>query len=164
MVDNDGAMRVSDREREATIRVLRDGRADGRLSTETFEGRVVQALTARHATELRQLTADVRRVSAVRARLAHALRSRPAPAVASLRLGDVGDRPFVVGRSRSADLVLGADSVSRRHAQLVRRGDEYLLTDLGSTNGTWIGGRRVGEIEVVPGDLLRLGDLPLRLR
>jgi hypothetical protein len=166
MGDNGRAMRVSDREREATIRVLRDSRAEGRLSTETFEERVEAALAARHATDLRQLTADVSRVTRVRAWLAHAARSDPAaPALgeACLRLSDVGDRPFLVGRSREADLIVGADTVSRRHAQLVRKGDAVVLTDLGSTNGTWLGGRQVGQVEVVRGDVLRLGDLPLRL-
>jgi hypothetical protein len=166
MVDNDCAMRASDREREAAIRVLRDSRTDGRLSTATFEERVERALAARDATELRQLTSDVSRVTRVRAWLAHAVRSEPpAPALgeACLRLSDVGERPYVVGRSRQADLVVGADTVSRRHAQLARRDDAVVLTDLGSTNGTWLDGRRVGQVEVVRGDVLWLGDLPLRL-
>ena len=157
-------MRVSDREREATIRVLRDSRADGRLSTETFEERVERALAARDATELRQLTSDVSRVTRVRAWLAHARRAEaPALGEACLRLSDVGDRPYLVGRSRAADLVIGADTVSGRHAQLARRDDAVVLTDLGSTNGTWLDGRRVGQVEVVRGDVLWLGDLPLRL-
>ncbi|HEY7076074.1 MAG TPA: DUF1707 domain-containing protein [Solirubrobacteraceae bacterium] len=74
---DNGAVRASDREREATIRVLHDGRAEGRLSTSTFEQRVERALTAKGAGELRELTVDVRRLSRLRAWLAHARRSRP---------------------------------------------------------------------------------------
>jgi FHA domain/Domain of unknown function (DUF1707) len=156
-------MRASDREREATIRHLHDGRADGRLSTETFEARIERALTARSGDELRELTADVSRVSRLRAWLAGALRSQP-EAVACLWLSAVRERPFVVGRSRQADFVVGEDTVSRRHAQIVRTPEGFLLSDLGSTNGTWLAGRRVGQVEVAAGDVIWLGDLPLRLR
>jgi hypothetical protein len=156
-------MRASDREREATLRHLHDGRVDGRLSTETFEARVERALTARSGGELRELTADVSRVSRVRAWLAGALRSEPVPE-ACVWLRAVGQRPFVLGRSRQADFVVAEDTVSRRHAQIVRTPDGFVLTDLGSTNGTWLAGRRVGQVEVAAGDVVRLGDMPLRLR
>jgi pSer/pThr/pTyr-binding forkhead associated (FHA) protein len=156
-------MRASDREREATIRHLHDGRVDGRLSTETFEARIERALTAKSGGELRELTADVSRVSRLRAWLAGALRAEP-DAVTSLWLRAVGERPFVVGRSRQADFVVGEDTVSRLHAQIVRTPDGFVLTDLGSTNGTWLAGRRVGQVEVAAGDVVRLGDLSLRLR
>ena len=156
-------MRASDREREATIRVLHDGRAEGRLSTSTFEERVERALAARSATELRELTLDVKRVSRLRAWLGRG-RTAVAPRVPScLRLADVGERPFVIGRSRRADLVVGDDTVSRLHAQVVRTVEGFVLSDLGSTNGTWMAGRRVGQVEVAPGDVVCLGELPLRL-
>ena len=156
-------MRASDREREATLRHLHDGRVDGRLSTETFEARIERALTAKSGAELRGLTADVSRVSRLRAWLAGALRSQP-EAEACLWLQAVRERPFVVGRSRQADFVVGEDTVSRLHAQIVRTPQGFVLTDLGSTNGTWLAGRRVGQVEVAAGDVVRLGDLPVRLR
>jgi pSer/pThr/pTyr-binding forkhead associated (FHA) protein len=156
-------MRASDREREATIRHLHDGCVDGRLSTDTFEARIERALTAKSGGELRELTADVSRVTRVRAWLAGALRSEPR-AVACLWLRAVGERAFVVGRSRQADFVLGEDTVSRLHLQIVRTPDGFVLTDLGSTNGTWLGGRRVGQVEIAAGDVVQLGDQPLRLR
>jgi pSer/pThr/pTyr-binding forkhead associated (FHA) protein len=156
-------MRASDREREATIRHLHGGRVDGRLSTETFEARIERALTAKSGAELRELTADVSRVSRLRAWLAGALRSEP-EATTSLWLRAVGERPFVVGRSRQADFVVGEDTVSRLHAQIVRTPDGFVLTDLGSTNGTWLAGRRVGQVDVAAGDVVRLGELSLRLR
>ena len=77
--------------------------------------------------------------------------------------GLVRSRPAMLGRSRACDLVLGDDSVSRRHAMLVREGDRIILTDLGSTNGTFVNGRQITEAEVQPGDRLRLGDLDLVL-
>ena len=160
-------MRASDREREATLRVLGDGRAEGRLSTSTFEQRVERALTARSTGELRQLTVDVERLTPARAWWAHLRGPKRAAAgaeEASLCLDDLGPRPFCVGRSGEADLVVRDLTVSRRHAQIVRMPDGFVLTDLGSTNGTWLGGRRVGQVEVVPGDAVLLGDLTLHLR
>jgi FHA domain/Domain of unknown function (DUF1707) len=156
-------MRAGDREREATIRVPHDGRADGRLSTSTFEERVERALAARSATELRELTLDVKRVSRLRAWLGRGRDVSPPRVAHRLRLGDVGERPFVMGRSRRADLVVGDDTVSRRHAHVVRTAGGFVLSDLCSTNGTWIDGRRVGQVEVAPGDVVGIGELELRV-
>jgi hypothetical protein len=160
-------VRASDREREATLRVLGDGRAEGRLSTSTFEERVERALTARTTGELRQLTVDVERLTAVRAWWAQVRGSKPAeaaPEEASVCLDELGPGPFRVGRSGEADLVVRDLTVSRLHAQILHTPDGFVLTDLGSTNGTWLGGRRVGQVEVVPGDAVLLGDLTLHLR
>ena len=158
-------VRASERERDKTIRVLHDGCADGRLSTSTLEQRVERALAAKSVGELRQLTVDVKRVPRLKAWLSHAavpLRRSAAPRAACLWLEGIGSRPFVVGRSREADLILSDDTVSRRHAQIVRTTDGFMLADLGSTNGTWLGDRRVGQVEVAVGDSIVVGDVPLR--
>ena len=70
---------------------------------------------------------------------------------------------LVIGRSRSCDVVLGHPSVSRRHAELAHAGDLWWVTDLGSTNGTWIRGHRVREAVVARGDILGLGQVPVQL-
>jgi pSer/pThr/pTyr-binding forkhead associated (FHA) protein len=54
---------------------------------------------------------------------------------AALRL-DEFERPYVVGRGKTCDLPLTDDDASRRHAELVRRGAQLLVRDLGSKNGT----------------------------
>jgi pSer/pThr/pTyr-binding forkhead associated (FHA) protein len=69
----------------------------------------------------------------------------------------------VIGRSRSCDLVLRDDSVSRRHLMLTVDGDHVLVTDLGSTNGTLLNGRWITEAEARPGDVLQLGEIELVL-
>ena len=69
----------------------------------------------------------------------------------------------VIGRSSGCHLVLGDDTVSRRHAELRLEGGRWLLRDLGSANGTLVNGRRVVEAEVRPGDVVHLGGARLRL-
>jgi hypothetical protein len=51
----------------------------------------------------------------------------------------------VIGRSRDADLRLAQEDVSRRHALLWRESGSVWLADLGSSNGTFVEGERVGE-------------------
>jgi serine phosphatase RsbU (regulator of sigma subunit) len=50
--------------------------------------------------------------------------------------------PLTIGRSAPAELVLEGGTVSRRHCQLDRQDDRIVLTDLGSTNGTFVNGTR----------------------
>jgi pSer/pThr/pTyr-binding forkhead associated (FHA) protein len=72
---------------------------------------------------------------------------------------------LLIGRSSQAELRLQHPSVSRRHAQLNRRGERFYVRDLGSQNGTFLNKTRVGsEIELFPGDTLTLGNAILKLR
>src|SRR5487761_2187807 len=64
-----------------------------------------------------------------------------------LREGDAMPRriplrslPITIGRSAPAELVLEGGTVSRRHCRLELCNDQLLLTDLGSTNGTFVDG------------------------
>ncbi len=68
----------------------------------------------------------------------------------------------VLGRGKTADVVLGAPSVSREHARIELRDDEWIVIDLGSSNGLRVGGRRVSEAVLHDGSVLVLGDLELR--
>jgi hypothetical protein len=78
----------------------------------------------------------------------------------SLHFPRGGGSSFSIGRDASCDLAIADMSVSRRHAQLDRTADGWLLSDLKSTNGTRLNGWRVrGQIPVRPGDLVRFGDL-----
>ena len=70
------------------------------------------------------------------------------------------ERPVVLGRQRGSDIVLRDPRVSRRHAELrPLAGGRALLRDLGSANGTWVGGERVAEAVLAGGEELRLGDV-----
>lgn len=70
----------------------------------------------------------------------------------------VGPGGATIGRSRECDIVIDDPNVSRRHAEVRPRGGAWVLTDLGSTNGTVLGGRRIDRPEVVQsGDEIEFG-------
>ena len=65
-----------------------------------------------------------------------------------------------IGRGDYNDIVIGDASVSTMHAKLQRRETVWILTDLGSTNGTYVEGERLtGETALSPGTTLRFGDI-----
>lgn len=64
----------------------------------------------------------------------------------------------VAGRLPGCDLALDDPTVSRRHAAFVRRGEEWWVVDLGSTNGTRINGHPAGEHVLAPGDRVELSE------
>jgi hypothetical protein len=68
----------------------------------------------------------------------------------------LGGDVVLVGRSRWCDVRIPSARVSRRHCCLVLSGDEVLVSDLGSTNGTWINGRRVEKGTLRPGDVIKV--------
>jgi hypothetical protein len=85
---------------------------------------------------------------------------------AVLRLGGkrivVGDSGLTLGRSRSSDVMVDDANVSRAHAEVRAHGSTWVLSDLGSTNGTRLNGRRVTQPEVLgPGDEIEVGTTTL---
>jgi pSer/pThr/pTyr-binding forkhead associated (FHA) protein len=74
----------------------------------------------------------------------------------------VGPSGVTLGRSSRCDVVLDDANVSRQHAELRPRGGSWVLTDLGSTNGSSVNGRRIDAPTVVkPGDEIELGSLAM---
>ncbi|MEM9304086.1 MAG: GGDEF domain-containing protein [Pseudomonadota bacterium] len=68
-----------------------------------------------------------------------------------------------IGRDIDSDLVLESGSVSRRHARITRAGDQVFIEDVGSSNGTSVAGKRIGDrTELRTGDLVRLGSATLK--
>jgi hypothetical protein len=157
-------LRVSDADRDAAIKVLREGSADGRLSHETFMYRLDLALQARDAAQLASLLNDLRPTQR-RTRLAERTAARWDGLTGQLRaawwavrlprlvLPRGGRTVFTIGRATSSDLALTDMTVSWRHAELRRVGDDWVLADLGSTNGTRVNGWQAGS-----GFLVRAGD------
>ncbi len=67
-----------------------------------------------------------------------------------------------IGRNKRCDVVLPDPNVSRRHAEIRREGDDYVIIDLDSTNGVQINGRGVKRAKLADGDRLTLGTSDLR--
>lgn len=106
----------------------------------------------------------------------------PGPSVADLFRPDLPRRPWAwlkpagvvprspfplnkdqifIGREVRCDVMLNNDSVSRRHAEVVRMAEGWLIRDLGSRNGTYVNGQRVEEYVLQEGDLITIGDINL---
>ncbi|MDZ4169724.1 MAG: FHA domain-containing protein [Coriobacteriia bacterium] len=72
--------------------------------------------------------------------------------------------PIIIGRSPGADIVVGDDFVSGRHARIFPSGTQAILEDLGSTNGTLVNGARVSAPRPLePGDIIDVGSVRLRV-
>ena len=69
-----------------------------------------------------------------------------------------------IGRALDNDLVIADARVSRYHAQIVRDAGGPLVRDLGSTNGTAVGGRTIGQDRLADGDRLTLGGYLIEVR
>jgi hypothetical protein len=69
-----------------------------------------------------------------------------------------------LGRGLGNDIILEDTRVSRHHAQLSYRNRRFWLTDLGSTNGTFVNGERINEAALRSGDTCSLGGLELVFR
>lgn len=73
------------------------------------------------------------------------------------------DVPLVLGRG-GADVDLGDPRASRRHAAAHVEDGVVVVQDLGSLNGTWVGGDRIdGPTALDPGAVVRLGDTPIEV-
>jgi hypothetical protein len=72
--------------------------------------------------------------------------------------------PTVIGRGAEADLQLTDTGVSRRHAELRLVAGALEVHDLGSTNGTWVNGRRVQAASLRDGDRVTVGTTELVVR
>ncbi|MFW6169556.1 MAG: EAL domain-containing protein [Planctomycetota bacterium] len=69
--------------------------------------------------------------------------------------------PFVIGRDESADFRVDSGRVSRRHVAVEEASQGYGLRDLGSTNGTYVNGERITEVNLSDGDVIVVADFEL---
>jgi len=70
---------------------------------------------------------------------------------------------MVIGRGRSADLVIAEPTISRAHAAIGWDAEGFFMQDLGSTNGSKVNGQRSPLARLKDGDDLQLGKLQLRI-
>ena len=175
-------LRASDAEREEAVAALRERFAAGQLSQNTFVIRMEAALAARDRRELADLFTDlegprrnhVAGWGGLRARLTAAVSTLWETVAASARRASGpprlifpvgGQARFTIGRDPDCDLVIPDISVSRWHAGLARGANGWLLSDLGSTNGTRLNGWRVRDaVPVRCGDRVSFGAVTFELR
>ena len=180
--DPAAGIRASDTERDEVLAELHDSFVAGRLSHETFVGRVDATLRARRRRDLDPQLADLpgRRPPitvtmpararelrrAMQAVVANRRAARQAQAMAAARpvppatlMLPAPERPrYTIGRGFACDLSIADSSVSREHAELIRESGEWRLADLGSLNGTRLNGWRLTEpVLVRSGDLVTFG-------
>jgi len=65
------------------------------------------------------------------------------------------------GRHPKSDIFLDDITVSRRHAEIVRQADGYVVRDVGSLNGTYLNRERIDEVPLAQGDELQIGKFKL---
>ncbi len=75
------------------------------------------------------------------------------------------DQPVTMGRATDIEVSLQDDYASGRHARLFPQGSRWFLEDLGSTNGTFVGGTRLTRaVPIEPGSDFRVGRTTMQLR
>jgi pSer/pThr/pTyr-binding forkhead associated (FHA) protein len=67
------------------------------------------------------------------------------------------DDEAVIGRDPDCAVPLPFANISRRHARMFRQGEEHILEDLESTNGTYVNGVRISRCILHDGDLIQIG-------
>src|SRR5262249_62254773 len=73
------------------------------------------------------------------------------------------DDSLCIGRAPGVEVSVPDTGLSRHHAEVILSDDGWVVRDLGSTNGTFVNGLRVGQegCKLNPGDLLQAGDVVL---
>jgi len=79
------------------------------------------------------------------------------------RTYDLKVEKTTVGRVSDNTFEIPEASVSSHHAEIILQGNDVLVKDLNSTNGTFINGNQVTEAVLKPGQILRLGTIEMRL-
>ncbi len=78
---------------------------------------------------------------------------------------DLANNRVLIGRSDESDVIIGDDTVSRQHALIFRENQQVWIQDLGSANGSLVGGDEVvGQTPINVGDVIRFGSVEFRLK
>lgn len=69
--------------------------------------------------------------------------------------------PVIIGRKTESDILFEEKNVSRRHAQIDKKDELYIIEDLGSAGGTKVNGEKMTEKDIHTGDIIEIGDYQL---
>jgi hypothetical protein len=76
---------------------------------------------------------------------------------------DLKSERTTIGRLEDNAFPIAQASVSSHHCEVLLRGSDVVVKDLNSTNGTFVNGEKVSEVVIKPGQILRLGQVEMRL-
>jgi pSer/pThr/pTyr-binding forkhead associated (FHA) protein len=69
----------------------------------------------------------------------------------------LNEKEYLIGRDPASDIVIEGKDVSRRHAKIEKVGTEYVLCDLGSSNGVLVNNFKMPRSVLTNGDLIQIG-------
>ena len=75
---------------------------------------------------------------------------------------ELSGQRLTVGRSADADIMLDDVTVSRHHAEFVADGEDWVLVDMGSLNGTYVNRRSIERHRLVSGEMIQIGKFRLQ--
>jgi hypothetical protein len=81
-----------------------------------------------------------------------------------IRTYPLREAEMTIGRAEQSDIALSDPGVSRNHARVVREGDDFIVEDLRSTNGTEVNGQPIRRRRLASGDMLKLASSTLQFR
>jgi hypothetical protein len=81
-----------------------------------------------------------------------------------IRTWPLATAELTIGRAEQSDIPLADPGVSRSHARVVREGDDFIVEDLRSTNGTEVNGQPIRRRRLANGDMLKLANSTLQFR
>src|ERR1700730_1469095 len=64
--------------------------------------------------------------------------------------------PFRIGRDKKTNYTISSKQISKEHAEIAWSGDELVIRDLGSTNGTFVNGQQIDETTLHSGDIIHV--------
>ncbi|MFC1533923.1 FHA domain-containing protein [Thermodesulfobacteriota bacterium] len=74
----------------------------------------------------------------------------------------LGEEEVIIGRIPDCDIQLLVENVSREHARIIYRNEEYQIEDLGSTNGIYLNGIKVQKCILRDNDLIEIGGVKIQ--
>lgn len=74
---------------------------------------------------------------------------------------ELGEEEVIIGRTPECGICLSIENVSRRHARVIFRNEEYFVEDLGSTNGTHVNGIKIVKCVLRNSDQINIGGVKI---
>ncbi|MBI1763481.1 MAG: FHA domain-containing protein [Acidobacteria bacterium] len=99
--------------------------------------------------------------------LPYLLELKPHIVIKGLEIGvtqPFGEDRITIGRRSDNHLVLDYDNISRQHLCIERKDEQYIATDMGSSNGTYLNDQRIQSAPLSDGDCLRIGNYTLTVK